>query len=105
MHVARARAADLAVHVVVVLPRRGRPVPAIDHRHPVHVDAADERDLARLAGVDEPALLVRAAAWQVIPARLEARAPRREPGALLGVAREVLPAGRRRVELGLAPED
>src|SRR5262249_19444121 len=103
--VARRRPAELGIDVVIVLGRVGRAMPAVDDRHAVEVDAPDERDLAGLAGVDDPALLVLATLRLAVPPRAECRSALGEPGALGRVAGKVLPSGRRRrVELRIAPE-
>ena len=55
----------------------------------VEVDAADERDLAGFAGIDDPALLMVAVAREVIPAGPEARVPLTEPPPLVRRSRKV----------------
>ncbi len=78
VHVGRRGPAHLDVHVVGAA-ELARGVAGRDHRGVVQVDAAHEGDLAGLARVDEPALLVLAvAAVGLVPAREEARAA---PGA------------------------
>src|SRR5690606_34483792 len=76
VHVRRGGSPQLDVDVVRAADRSRR-VAGRRHRLACEVDAADESDLARRAGVDEPALLVLAAgAVRLVPARLPARVAR-----------------------------
>src|SRR5207253_8864888 len=95
---------DVGVDVVVAPAADGR-VTGRHERAVIQVDAADEGELARPPGVDQPALLMMAVARQVVPAGEKARAPRREPGAFLRAAREVRRAGQEPAELRLPPEE
>jgi hypothetical protein len=96
---------DVAVAVVMQVPVSYRRMAGRDHRAVVEIDAADEGDLARLAGVDQPALLVMTEAGQVVPTGEEAGASRREPRTLVAGAREVRRLGHRLHQLRLAPEE
>ena len=101
VHVGRRRTAQLQIDVVniAVFARR---MATCRNRSVVEIDAPDERDLIRVAGIDQPTLLVMAMiVRQGVPAGTELTPSLCEPFALVGGSRKV----RALRNLTGAPED